>query len=103
MIIAVAVSLFEIFKRISIPNSKIINFLGMGTFMVYLIHDNIFVHSLWGLKNWVLDLYDAPLLFLFDLLKWGGTTFASGIMVYIAYLLVGRILKASKWIYIKNS
>lgn len=42
VIIAIAVCLFEIFKRIRIPYCKPINFLGKGTFMVYLIHDNGF-------------------------------------------------------------
>lgn len=102
VIIAIAVSLFEIFKRISIPNSKIINFFGKGTFMVYLIHDNGFAYSLWGLKNWVLDLHDTPWIFLLDLVKWGGTTFMAGIVAYFMYLLLGRFLIATSWIYINN-
>lgn len=103
VIIAIAVCLFEIFKRINIPNSKVINYFAKGTFMVYLIHDNGFFYSIWGLKNWVLDLHDTLLLFLLDLIKWGGTTFIIGIIAYSIYLLVGRLLKATKCIYIKTS
>lgn len=103
VIIAIAVCLFEIFRRISIPNNKIINFLGKGTFMVYLIHDNHFFYSVWGLKNWALELHNTPWLFLADLVKWGGATFIVGIVAYIAYLLIERLLQASKWIYIRSS
>jgi len=103
VIIAIAISLFEIFKRIIIPKSKIINFFGKGTFMVYLIHDNTFFYSLWGLKNWVLVLHDTPWLFLVDLVKWGGTTFIAGILMYVMYLLIGHFFAATKWIYIKSN
>ena len=103
MIIAIAVCLFEIFKRIRIPYCKMINFLGKGTFMVYLIHDDAFFYSLWGRKDWVWELYNTPSQFLIDLVKYGGATFFAGIMVYIAYLLFSKLLEASRWVYIKNN
>lgn len=103
VIIAIAVCLFEIFKRIRIPYCKMINFLGKGTFMVYLIHDDAFFYSLWGRKDWVWELYNTPSRFLIDLVKYGGATFFAGIMVYIAYLLFSKLLEASRWVYIKNN
>ncbi len=102
VILVVAVCIFEIFKRVSMPNSKIINFMGMGTFMVYLVHDNAFFYSIWGLKNWVLDLYNTPWLFLLDLFKLSVATFITGIMAYIAYAFTCKMLKEMNWIFLNN-
>ena len=38
--IALAIAIFEIFRRIQISSNWIINFIGSSTFMIYLIHDN---------------------------------------------------------------
>lgn len=42
IILLFSICIFEIFRRLKIPYSRIINFLGASTFMVYLIHDNSF-------------------------------------------------------------
>ena len=51
--IALAIAIFEIFRRIQISSSRIINFIGSSTFMIYLIHDNVFVYNLWYINNWL--------------------------------------------------
>ena len=37
-----SVCVFELFRRVHIPNSKLITFLSSATFMIYLFHDNEF-------------------------------------------------------------
>ena len=103
MALLIAICLFEIFRRIKLPASKVINFLGASTLMVYLIHDNNFFYSLWNMKDWITDLHDSPLMFLLDLAKWGGATFMAGVLTYVAYLLFGKLLNKSKSIFLKKS
>ena len=101
LVLAVAICMFEIFKRIRIPNCRIINFIGASTFMVYLIHDNRFFYSLWGLKDWIVDLIKRPWFFLVDLTVWGGATFVAGVLCYVAYLAFMKILGKMKRIVVK--
>lgn len=102
IVILMGTCIFEIFKRIKMPRSKIINFIGKGTFMVYLIHDNVFFYSLWGLKDWIVDLYHTPIMFLLNLLKWGSATFAVGMIVYVGYLSAMNLYDTIKWVFIKG-
>ena len=102
VILTIAVCMFEIFRRIKMPNVKVINFIGAGTFMVYLIHDNGFFYSLWGMKDWITDLHDMPNIFMLDLLKWGAATFAAGLASYIIYLVIGKIFGKIKCIFMKK-
>jgi hypothetical protein len=101
IVIVIGICLFEIFKRIKMPSVKIINFLGSGTFMVYLIHDNSFFYSLWGIKDWITELYNIPILYIADLLLWGIVTFLSGILIYIVYLNFARLFSKIKPIMLK--
>lgn len=102
IVLVIAVCIFEIFRRIKMPNSRIINFIGAGTFMVYLVHDNKFFYSLWGMKDWIVDIYNTPYRFMLDLLKWGLATFAAGLAVYILYLAIAKVFEKTKWIFYKK-
>lgn len=44
--IILAIAIFELFRRMKLPNNRIINFVGGSTFMIYLIHDNEFVRKI---------------------------------------------------------
>lgn len=87
----ISVCLFELFRRIRMPNSRVINFLGSATFMVYLMHDNNFVRSLWMLHDWMTPLHDAPLAFMAELALYTIAMFALGVATYALYLLTGWI------------
>lgn len=95
VVIILALCLFEIFRRIHLPQSKVIAFLGKSTFMVYLIHDGTFFYEIWNLKDWVTTLEKSPAMFIFQLLKWAGYSFAAGVIAYILYevslLIVGKL------------
>lgn len=101
--IVIGVSMFEVFRRIHIPTSRIINFLGKSTFMIYLIHDNSFFYSLWDLRDWITTLYNTPMLFVYKLVKWTLATFAVGVVVYICYCVLSRIFKKCRVLFLKVS
>lgn len=92
--VIMGVSLFELARRIHTPNSRIINFLGKATFMVYLIHDNTFFYSIWGLHDWVRVLYYNPKRFVGELLLYTLATFFIGVLLYAIYLLVVKIVRS---------
>ena len=102
VVLILAVCLFELFKRIKMPQSRFINFLGSGTFMVYLIHDNNFVYSIWGQKDWVVEFNGYMPRFLFELTKWAGATFAVGILAYALYQGLVKLYPAVKWLFVKK-
>ena len=86
------ITIFEIFKRIPSFSSNIVNFISAATFMVYLIHDNEFFYSLWNTTDWLPLLYDDKPAFFLMFITWMGITFASGLVAYIIYILLGKLL-----------
>ena len=100
--ILVGLSLFEIFRRIHIPCSRMINFVGASTFMVYLLHDNAFAYSLWNTQDWITLLYEHPYIYLFKHLRWAAATFLIGILFYIIYLCLGKALSKCRWLVMKE-
>lgn len=91
--IIIGVIMFELFRRMRIRKSRIINFVGASTFMVYLIHDNDTFYSIWDWRDWVTTLYHKPLIFMLKLLKWSAATFCVGIMAYVMYVFVSFLMK----------
>ncbi len=90
IIIALAVLIFELFKRIKIPNSKIINYIASTTFMIYLVHENDFFRGLYRRVPWV-ELYSSNMLKFFLLyLEWFAIAFAFGIISYFVYTLITK-------------
>lgn len=85
VIVIMGICLFEIFRRIHMRCSKIINYLGSATFMVYLIHDNSFFYSLWGTRDWITLLRDNKWKFPSELLLYAICTFMFGTLMYAAY------------------
>lgn len=95
-------TIFELFRRIKIPNSKFINFIGASTFMVYLIHDNIFAYEIWKLKDWITLLYESSTKFIVSFNIWILMTFTIGVISYCIYLLLGKILEILKPLFLKK-
>lgn len=96
VIIILALCLFEIFRRIRLLQNRIINFLGKSTFMIYLIHDDKLFYELWNHKNWAMLLAKSPAGFSINLLKWTIYTFAIGVVAYILYEGLMKVLKHSR-------
>lgn len=101
-VVVLAVVLFEAFRRLRLPVSRVVNFLASGTFMVYLFHDNDFFRTLWDKVDWVTLLYRSPTLFLAELLLWAIQTFLAGLLVYLAYLGVCWLWGQCLWVFVRE-
>lgn len=102
IILISSICIFEVFRRIHLPSSRLITFLGKPTLMVYLMHDHYFFYKLWNLKEWITILATNPLSFLLQLLKCGAKTFAIGVLAYILYELLAVIWKKISFLFIKR-
>lgn len=98
VVIIVGVALFELFRRIEIPQNKILNFFGKATFMVYLIHDNTFFYSIWDTRDWITLLDNQTYIFIFDVLILTLKVFGIGVCAYSAYIGMKNIYKKFEWI-----
>ncbi len=84
--VILSVTIFELFRRIKIKNSKIINFLGSSTFMVYLVHDNEFWWNLWKEHDWISLLADTSFGYCKMIVLWAIAMFVMGIIIYLIYI-----------------
>lgn len=91
--VVVGISFFELFRRLSIPRSRVINYLGAATFMVYLLHDNDFFYSLWKTQDWITLLHNSSLYFMLKYVVWTLMTFGMGVIVYTIYVLLEKVVK----------
>ena len=102
VIIILAVCLFEIFRRVHLPKSRVIYFLGKSTFMVYLIHDNGFFYEIWNLRDWITTLGNSPANFLFQILKCGAYTFSVGVVAYALYKIIFIVVRKLQFLFVRN-
>ena len=102
VLIALAgVIVFEIFKRCPVPSCETVNSIGSATFMVYLIHDNEFFYSVWDKQDWISLLNKSVLEFSGKLIGYTVATFFIGCIAYGAYLMLLKLMKMCKNIFIK--
>lgn len=102
IILILAISLFEIFKRINIKENSLINFLGKSTFIVYLFHSNKFIYSLVGTIEWAKILFNNPVYYLVLFIGIGLAEFAFGVIVYIIYFYLGRFINKHLNFFLKS-
>lgn len=103
IIILIAICLFELFCRISLPEIRLINYLGKATFMIYLLHDNNLFYGLWNHRNWIATLAESSGMFIFHLLKWASFTFLLGVLAYGVYNLALNLLQQHKHIFLREN
>lgn len=101
--VVLGIAVFELFRRINVPSSSIINFIGASTFMVYLLHDNELFYMIWNTQDWVTLLYNNVVQFCFIYFCWASITFAVGILCYIAFVICGKVLNICRPLAIKCS
>ena len=102
VIIILGVSAFELVKRIRIPNSRVINYLGSAAFTVYLLHDNAFFYSIWNRQDWITLLYNDPLVFILKLLLWGIAIYALGVIVHTVFIGFGKLCRRMRGLVVKS-
>ena len=91
--LAVGVSLFELIRRFKIKDSFVINYIASATFLIYLIHDNSYVHGLFYKIDWVDMIYNkeyGKLLLYLALIIIG--IFILGVVLYSIYNLIMSLL-----------
>ena len=102
VIIILGVAAFELFKRIRIPNGRVINYLGSAAFTVYLLHDNAFFYSIWNRQDWITLLYNDPLVFILQLLLWGIAIYALGVIVHTVFIGFGKLCWRMRGLVVKS-
>ena len=100
--VVLGVVVFELFKRLKMPNLRVINFCGGSTLVIYLLHDNSLFYSLWAKINWPKYLYLQPARFVLLLAAVALATFAVGVLAYVLYLGLGKLFKRCSWLFLKK-
>ena len=101
--VCLGIAFFEMFRRMQIKSSRLINFLGASTFMVYLLHDNSFFYKLWDKKDWIGALHNNIIDFTLSYVLWVVGIFAFGALVYFVFQIFGRIIEKCQPLVIKNN
>lgn len=102
LVIIVATCIFEIFRRINIPNSQIINYISASTLMIYMMHENDIFQAAYMDKEWLILLSTRKISYFVELSKWILIAFVIGIITYSLYCSAGRLLRKTKWIFIRE-
>lgn len=98
----IAIALFELFRRIKMPDFKVLNFIGVSTFMVYLLHDNEFVYKIWNTQDWINLMHEDVVLFLQRYLVWTLGTFGIGVLLYCLFVILGKVITICKPLVIRK-
>lgn len=101
-VLIVAGALFELFRRLSIPGSKIINYIGSATFMVYLLHDNKILYDYWQKIDWLTPLYYSPLKYVGMSLMWAFGIMAVGTVFYAIFQFIMKYSVKLEWLVMKK-
>ena len=92
--VIIAICLFELFRRMHIPSSRIINYIASSTFIIYLIHDHPLGRNQFYRIKWVKLLYEQNygkfILMLFVVVL---IVFLLGIILNVIYHFVSILLK----------
>ena len=102
IVIILGICLFEIFRRIRIPSSKFINYLGQATLMVYLLHDNEFFYSIFDTQDWITLLHNYPYEFIVKIFIWSVDVFICGVVTYTFYIMLAKLFIKYKWVLFKK-
>ncbi len=102
VVVVLGVCVFELFRRLRLPELKVLNAIARGTFMIYLLHDNGFAYSIWETQDWITLLYYDFSAFVTKLLSWTLAVFAIGYVAYLVFLVLIKLISKTKWLYIKS-
>lgn len=102
VVLVTAICMFELFKRIPKFHSKLVNYLGGATFMVYLIHDNQLFNNEWNNIDWINLLANSKAEFLLQLIETTLAVFAMGLVAYTCYTFLIWLVKKCSFLFVKK-
>ncbi len=91
--LCMGIVIFEIFRRVRIGYSKVINYVGSATLMMYLLHDNNFVRGLFHKTDWITMLHDDIPRFMLVLGVWTVGICMAGVVVYAMYGVLANMVR----------
>ena len=92
IIVIFVISVFELFRRLSVSYNGVINFIGKSTLMIYFIHENAFFQMFYKDADWMQTLKSSLLQYCLKWFKWAAIAFAVGLAAYCLYTLLGKLL-----------
>lgn len=98
----IGIAMFELFRRIKMPNFKVLNFVGASTFMVYLIHDNELFYDIWNTQDWITLICKNVALFVQRYLIWILGTFGVGVLLYCLFIILEKVIIICKPLVIRK-
>ena len=101
--VILGIAVFELFRRLNVPNIRVVNFIGASTFMIYLIHDNEFVYKIWDTQDWLTLLHEDVIRFFGIYFVWTLKTFAAGFICYCIFVMGGKLVNIFKPLVIKQT
>lgn len=101
-VVILGVCIFEIFRRISIPNNKVINYLGKATLMIYFIHENPLFISFYTNDQWMETLSKSSYQYVCKWLYWALISFVIGVIAYSVFELFSKLCNRCKWLFVKK-
>ena len=102
VVVVLGVCIFELFRRLRLPELKLLNAIARGTFMIYLLHDNGFAYSIWKTQDWITLLYNDFFAFLIKLVCWTLAVFLVGYVAYFVFIVLIKFINKTKWVYLKS-
>lgn len=101
-VVIVTVCLFELFRRIHMPNSKVINYLGKSTLMIYFMHENDLFISFYKMDSWIGTLSEHVDQFVLKWFWWALVGIVIGVLAYTSYVLLGIACKKCRFLVVKE-
>ena len=101
-VVIFVICFFELFRRINIPYSRIINYIGSSTLMIYIIHENGFFQSFYSNDSWMEALIKSCPGYCAMWLKWTAAAFGTGLLAYIVYSILEKLLPKISILFIKK-
>lgn len=101
-VVVIVICIFELFKRMKMPNIKLINFFGQASVMVYFMHENVLFQSLYKNIKWLEILEKSFGAYIFECMKWSFIAWGIGLVTYAIYDLIGRNIHRIKFLFVKE-
>lgn len=102
-VVILVVCFFELFRRWNIPYSKIINFIGKSTLMIYFIHENVFFRSFYRNDSWMETLGESWGAYCIKWLQWTALGFVLGLLAYAIFTALGRLLPKMRILFVRQN